>query len=258
MKVTILGCGGSGGVPVVGEGGWGACDPAEPRNRRLRSSILVEQDGTRVLVDTSPDLREQLLANRIAEIEAVVWTHGHADHTHGIDDLRQVNRGRKGPLLAYADARTGKRLRRCFDYAFEPLPADKGPYRPFLDLREIDGPFEIGAMKFVPFEQDHGFGTTSLGFRIGAFGYSTDVVTMSDQGFEILAGIDTWVVDCLRPDPRWTHSWTAQTLQWIERLKPRRAILTHMGELLDYATLKSSLPAHVEPGHDGMVLEIIS
>ncbi len=253
MRVTVLGCGGSGGVPLVG-GAWGACDPAEPKNRRRRASILVEQGDTVLVVDTSPDFRQQMLDAEVRRLDAVLYTHAHADHVHGLDDLRSLNRVMRAPIPVHGDARTLKELGRRFDYAFRALEPDStNYYKPTLEPSVIDGPFRVGTIDVVPFEQDHGFSRT-LGFRFGPVAYSTDVVRLDDTAFEILAGVDVWIVDCLRKEPHPTHSHLAQTLEWIARVRPRRAILTHMSEQVDYRDLCSRLPAGVEPGYDGLVI----
>jgi phosphoribosyl 1,2-cyclic phosphate phosphodiesterase len=256
MKVTILGCGGSNGVPLIG-GNWGACNPDNPRNRRLRASILVEHDGTRLLVDSSPDLRQQLLASGGGWLDAVIYTHGHADHLHGIDDLRMVNVVRQAPLDAYADARTLAQIRERFGYVLEPLsPSGEGHfYKPCLVPREIAGPFRVGEVEAVPFEQDHGFSKT-LGFRFGAFAYSTDVWQLDDAAFAVLAGVKVWVVDCLRWEAHGTHSHFDRTLEWIARVKPERAILTHMNHTMDYDAVAARCPPGVEPAYDGLLLDI--
>ena len=251
MKVTILGCGTSGGVPRIGNE-WGACDPHEPRNRRRRASILVEEGGTRLLVDTSPDLRLQLLDAGVSELDAVLYTHDHADHAHGIDELRVLLIRRRAPIPAYTDAGTYASLKRRFGYAFED---GNRFYPPMLEAHEISGPFRAGAIDVVPFEQDHGGGQTSLGFRFGPIAYSTDVIALDDQAFEALEGVEIWIVDALRYRPHPTHINVAGALEWIARVKPRHAILTHMHIDLDYRTLKSELPPGVEPAYDGMVLE---
>jgi phosphoribosyl 1,2-cyclic phosphate phosphodiesterase len=252
MKVRILGCGSSGGVPVVG-GVWGACDPAETRNRRRRASILVEDDATTLLIDTSPDLREQLLDAGIKRLDAVLFTHAHADHLHGIDDLRGMNRLMRAALPVYADSRTLAVIEERFDYVFRPLEGASF-YKPTLTPHAIEGEFTVGGIRIVPFVQDHGFSTT-LGFRIGSMAYSTDVVDLDEAAFAALAGIELWIVDCLRYEPHPTHSHLAKTLSWIARVKPRRAVLTHMDVPLDYATLRGKLPPGVEPGYDGLTLE---
>lgn len=256
MQVTILGCGSSSGTPALTTG-WGECDPEEPRNRRQRASILVSDGATTVMVDASPDCRAQLLAAETAHLDAVLFTHAHADHCHGIDELRWVNIATDQDLPTYGDRQTLDEISRRFGYAFEPLKLNTEIryYKPVLDQREITGPFTIGTFDVVPFEQDHGFSTT-LGFRFDRFAYSTDVVRMPEEAFDALAGIDTWVVDCFRKTPHRTHSFLPQTLGWIERVKPRRAILTHMGGAMDYRTLCDELPEGVEPAYDGMVLEV--
>lgn len=256
MRITMLGCGPSWGVPRL-DGDWGACDPANAKNRRRRVSIMVEEGGAGVLVDTSPDLREQLLDASIKRVDAVLFTHSHADHTHGIDDLRSVNRMMGRPLPIYADALTMKELRERFRYIFAPLaPEAKAMfYKPAVEPHEIAGPFTVAGIPVVPFIQDHGF-TKSLGFRFGRFAYSTDAFALDDSAFAALAGIEVWIVDCIRRTPHPTHSHVAQTLDWIARVKPRRAIFTHMDQSLDYASLCAELPAGVEPGYDGLVIEL--
>ena len=254
MKITVLGCGVSTGVPAIGIG-WGMCDPSDPRNRRRRASVFVESRGKGLLIDTSPDLREQFLDAGISRVDAVVLTHAHADHLHGIDDLRAVNRLMNQPISLYGDAGTLAELGRRFGYVLAPETAEPPFYKPTLVPHEITGPFTAAGMPVVPFVQDHGYSTT-LGLRIGAFGYSTDVTELDDNAFETLAGIELWVVDCLRREPHPTHSHVEKTLAWIERLRPRRAVLTHMDHTLDYRTLMAELPAGVEPGRDGLTIEL--
>lgn len=250
MRITILGCGSSAGVPRIGND-WGACDPAEPRNRRRRCSILVERQGTRVLVDTSPDLREQLLDAGVSDLDGVIWTHDHADQTHGIDDLRVLALLRRRRVDVYGDAETLGSIRRKFDYCF----ADKRGYPAILDPHLIEGPIRIGALEFHPFAQDHGT-MPSLGLRFGTVGYSNDVVELGEEAFAALAGIEVWIVDALRYKPHPTHAHLERTLGWIERLHPRRAILTNMHIDMDYRALAAALPAGVEPAYDGMVVEV--
>jgi phosphoribosyl 1,2-cyclic phosphate phosphodiesterase len=254
MKVTMLGCGPSTGIPAIGPD-WGACNPADPRNRRRRASVLVESRGKTVLIDTSPDMREQLLDAAVRRLDAVILTHPHADHLHGLDDLRAVNRAMREAIPLYADARTLAEVEQRFGYALKPPPEDGFFYKPTLTAHRINGPFEAGGLRVVPFPQDHGYSTT-LGFRIGAFGYSTDVTELDDNAFAALAGIELWIVDCLRYEPHPTHSHLEKTLGWIARLKPKRAVLTHMDRPLDYRELAAKLPAGVEPGRDGLVFEL--
>jgi phosphoribosyl 1,2-cyclic phosphate phosphodiesterase len=255
VKVTILGCGPSSGVPLIG-GNWGRCDPANPKNRRTRPSVLVEAQGQTILIDTSPDLRAQLLAAEVRRIDAVLYTHDHADHVHGADDLRTVSRlmGRQ-PIPAYADPETLTSITGRFGYLFEGHGTPDAMYHPILVPTRIDGPFGVGPVEVTPFVQDHGICAT-LGFRIGGFGYSTDVVRLDDAAFAALAGVELWIVDCLRDGAAHpTHANLATSLAWIERVKPRRAVLTHMNTEADYERLAAACPTGVEPGYDGMVLE---
>jgi phosphoribosyl 1,2-cyclic phosphate phosphodiesterase len=255
MKVTVLGCGPSTGVPAIGPN-WGRCDPADPRNRRRRVSVLVEVKGNSILIDTSPDLREQLLDASVRRVDAVVVTHAHADHLHGIDDLRSVNRLMQSPIPLYADTKTLAEIRLRFGYVFDPIKEPGRFHKPTLLAHEIRGPFEIGGVPIVPFAQDHGFSTT-LGLRIGGFAYSTDVAELDEAAFAALQGTELWIVDCLRRDPHPTHSHLAKTLCWIGRVRPRRAVLTHMDQTLDYRELSAELPDGVEPGQDGLVVELL-
>ncbi|HET6183955.1 MAG TPA: MBL fold metallo-hydrolase [Acetobacteraceae bacterium] len=261
MRVTLLGTGGSAGVPMIGgadgAGDWGACDPAEPRNRRTRASIVIESaEGRRLLVDTAQELRGQLLSCRIPGVDAILYTHSHADHITGLDDVRGLNRIAQRPLPAYATARTLGEIRSRFPYAFQPWQPP-GFFRPVLEAQEIayGETVEMAGMKVRVFEQDHGFGP-SLGLRTGGFGYSTDVVRLDEAAFTALEGIDTWVVDCFCRPPHNTHAHLDLVLAWVERLRPRRTVLTHMGTDLDWGWLQARLPAGIEPGHDGMVLHI--
>lgn len=255
MRATVLGCGGSGGVPLIG-GLWGACDPEEPRNRRLRGSILVESGDATILVDASPDLRAQLLAAGTRRIDAVIVTHAHADHVNGLDDLRYVNRLMHSTIPLYADRATLEELHRRFAYAFRPLDGH-GFYRPVLEAYEITAgiAFKAAGVEVLPIAQDHGF-MASTGLRFGRFAYSTDVVRLGEDAFAALDGIDTWVVGCFQEARHPTHAHLALALGWIRRVRPRRAVLTHMSERLDYRVLAAKLPAGVEPAHDGMVLEL--
>ena len=261
MKVTILGCGAATGCPGVGIG-WGKCDPREPRNRRRRASILVE-DGTgadtrRLLVDTSPDLREQLLDAGVESLDGVLFTHAHADHIHGIDDIRPINRKLDAPIDCWMDAATLAVARQRFGYVFEPLASEVGyHYKPTLVPHAVEPgvAFNAGGIDVLPFRQDHG-NMDTLGFRFGPIAYSTDVVSLDESAFAALEGVGIWIVDALGNRRHVTHSWVERTLAWIERVRPGRAVLTHMGVDLDYATLAATLPAGVEPAYDGMVLEV--
>jgi phosphoribosyl 1,2-cyclic phosphate phosphodiesterase len=261
MKVTLLGTGGSAGVPMIGgadgSGDWGHCDPTEPRNRRSRSSIVIE--GTRnqrLLVDTSPDLRGQLLDCRIPGADAILFTHAHADHVTGIDDVRILNRIANRPLPAFAMPETLAELTRRFAYVFRPWEPPHF-YRPVLEAKSISpgDVFEIAGLTVRVFTQSHGR-VQSLGLRIGDFGYSTDVVKLDEDAFAALEGVDTWVVDCfLHSEPHWTHANLKTVVSWVGRLKPRRTILTHMGTEMDWAWMQTNLPPSIEAGYDGMVIE---
>ncbi len=204
MKVTMLGCGPSTGVPAVGPD-WGRCDPADPRNRRRRASLLVEIGPVAILIDTSPDLREQLVNARVQRLDAVLMTHAHADHLHGIDDIRQLNRLMRAAIPLWADAKTLAEISRRFGYVFEPPEEPGRYYKPCLTPHEITGRFAIANHWVAPFTQDHGFSTT-LGFRIGSMAYSTDVTELDDNAFAALEGVELWIVNCFRRAPHPTHS----------------------------------------------------
>jgi phosphoribosyl 1,2-cyclic phosphate phosphodiesterase len=258
MRVIVLGCGGSAGVPMIGgpdgRGDWGMCDPNEPKNRRSRASIVIENNGKRLLVDTSPDLRSQLLACAVPGIDAICYTHAHADHITGLDDVRILNRIARRPLEAFCTATTLEELQHRFGYAFRPWDGGNF-YRPTLLARMVS-PGErvsMAGMDVVVFEQDHGFSRT-LGLRIGPFAYSTDVIRLDDAAFAILEGVHTWLVDCFQRPPHRTHANLEQVLEWVKYLRPRRTVLVHMGTDLDWTWLSNNLPAGIEPAFDGMML----
>ena len=260
MRVTILGCGGSAGVPHIGgadgTGDWGACDPAEPRNRRTRSSIVIQGgEGERLLVDTGPDLRAQLLACRVPRIDAILFTHAHADHITGLDDVRILNRIAGRPLAAYGTERTLDELARRFDYAFKPW-TPPGFFRPVLEPHVVAFGETVGiaGLQLRLFEQDHGYLPT-IGLRVGGFGYSTDVVGLNEAAFAALHGVDTWAVGCFQRNAHSTHANLARVLGWAERVGARRTILTHMGTDMDWAWLEEHLPLGVEAAMDGLTLE---
>jgi len=252
VKLRILGCGTSSGVPRIGND-WGACDPAEPKNRRTRASTLVSTARTRILIDTGPDMREQLLAADIADVDAVIWTHDHADHCHGIDDLRQLYHARGQPVRGLARPDTLASLTERFAYAFN----GRDGYPPTVAGEELPDRIEIGDIAVTVVDQPHGSITSAgLVFEVAdgsvAAGYSTDFNEMTPDMATLYRGLDLWVVDALRAKPHPTHPHLAATLGWIEKLKPHRAVLTHMDQSMDYAALAASLPAGVEPGFDGM------
>ncbi|KAB2942760.1 MAG: MBL fold metallo-hydrolase [Hyphomicrobium sp.] len=260
-RATILGCGSSGGVPRIGSM-WGACDPTNPKNRRSRCSALIERLGkprhTTVLIDTAPDLREQLLSVRCETLDAVLYTHDHADHTHGIDDLRMVAYAMKKRIDVWVDEPTRQSLTERFGYCFEkPIGS---AYPPILTPHPIDPPAPIrvegpsGAIEVVPIPQLHGdIGT--LGYRIGGLAYSPDVSDIPIASVPLLQNLDVWIVDALRYTAHPSHFSVKQALEWIKRLKPKRAILTHMTTDLDYEALRRELPEGVEPAYDGMVIK---
>lgn len=261
LTVTILGCGASGGVPQIGgedgRGWWGACDPSNPLNHRTRSSILVEGGGGgRLLVDTGPDLRTQMLACGVPGVDAILYTHDHADHVMGLDEVRILNRLAGRPMQAFATTRTLEILQRRFDYAF--LPAT-GPvfFRPAVDPVPIvvGETVAIAGHRVETFSQDHAVMET-VGFRIGAFAYSTDLVHLPEESLARLHGLDTWVVGCFQRRPHKVHANLDQVLDWVGRIRPRRTVLTHMSPDLDHGWLLANLPPGVEPGHDGMVLAV--
>lgn len=255
---TILGCGSSGGVPRLG-GHWGDCDPTNPKNRRRRCSMLVTRQGpggsTRVLIDTSPDMRDQLLDAGVGTLDAVVYTHAHADHVHGLDDLRQIvfNTGRRLPV--WADGDTQEALFSRFGYAF--VQPEDSPYPPILDMHTIKGPVTVdgagGAVTLAPFRVNHG-SIDALGFRIAGLAYLPDVAEMTDEAWAAVEGLDCWVLDALRRKPHPTHAHLDRALEWIERARPARAVLTNMHIDLDHATVAAETPAHVTPAHDGMTI----
>lgn len=259
-RFTILGCGSSGGVPRLGDL-WGACDPADPRNRRRRCSLLAEQSGpggtTRVLIDSSPDMRQQLLDAGVGHLDGVVYTHAHADHVHGLDDLRMIVFNRGDRLPVWADAETQEALIDRFGYAF--IQPANSAYPPILRLNAIDGPVTVpgagGPMLLTPFRVRHGR-VHALGFRIGDLAYLPDVSAMTDEAWEAVTGLEVWVLDALRYRPHPTHAHLELALEWIARARPRRAVLTNMHVDLDHATVDAETPAHVTPAHDGMVIEL--
>ncbi len=261
-SITILGCGSSGGVPRVG-GGWGACDPAEPKNRRRRCSILIRQESdagaTQVLVDTSPDVREQLIDAGVTHLDGIVFTHDHADHTHGIDDVRPLVITMRRRIDAFMDEATARGVVGRFGYIFR--TPDGSSYPPILSERRIEAgtPFEIGGaggmMPLVPFRLTHGE-IDALGLKLGRVAYTPDVSAIPHESLDDLAQLDVWIIDALRIMPHPSHFHLAEALGWIERMKPRRAVLTNMHNDLDYRTLLKELPPHVTPAYDGMVIDI--
>ena len=263
LRLVITGCGSSPGTPrIVGD--WGNCDPSDPRNRRRRAAAIVERisasgDVTRVAIDTGPDFREQMLDAGASHIDGVVYTHAHADHIHGIDDLRGYFLAQRGRIDIYADKPTLERLQDGFGYCFETPPGSN--YPPIVRAHAVahDVPFTIdgagGPLTFEPLPQIHG-DILSLGYRIGGLAYCPDVSDFPAATVEKLAGLDVLVIDALQYRPHPSHLSLSQALGWIERLKPRRAVLTHMHIPLDYETVRAETPDDVEPAYDGMVIEV--
>jgi phosphoribosyl 1,2-cyclic phosphate phosphodiesterase len=261
LEITILGCGSSGGVPRA-DGDWGACDPNDPRNRRSRCSMLArrlpgrgEGEATSVLIDTAPDLQRQTAAAGLKRIDAVLFTHDHADQTHGIDDLRAFVIRARRRMVCHMDVATHETLTRRFAYIFQ----GQGAYPAICEGHlipehgtawSVDGP--SGVIPITTFDQDHGLGVRSVGYRLGPVAYSSDVADLSDDAFAALKGVKVWIVDALRHTPHPTHSHLERTLGWIARVGPERAILTNMHIDLDFATLAAQLPAGVEPAVDGL------
>lgn len=262
LRAVILGCGSSGGVPRISQE-WGACDPSNPKNRRRRCSIMVQRDGsdgpTLVLVDASPDLREQWLATGYDRIDGILLTHSHADHTHGIDDIRPlVIKARKRAEI-YMDEPTAKAMRQRFEYIF--ATPEGSQYPPLANAHDIihgqtcrvDGP--AGAVEAMPFLLHHG-DMDALGFRFGDLAYTPDVVDIPAQSLDYLSGLDTWIIDALRYRKHPSHFSLEEALHWIDKMKPRRAILTNLHTDMDFETLRADLPDGVEPAFDGMAIDI--
>ncbi len=262
LKVTLLGVGGSAGSPQIGgadgAGEWGELDPAEPRNRRSRPSIVIEApDGKRILVDTGPDLRLQLTSCRIGRVDAVIYTHAHADHVAGLDEVRILNRIFGAPMPVYATALCFEELAQRFAYAFKPWTGP-GFFRPVFEMHEVAAgeTHEVVGLPVEFIGQDHGF-SLSLGLRVGGFAYCTDVKRLDEAALSALAGVETLVIDCFtRGAAHPTHVNLDQVKEWVALLKPRRTVLTHMGPNMDYRWLVENLPAGIEAGFDGMVLAV--
>ena len=256
FKITVLGCGSSSGVPAIGNN-WGKCDPNNPKNRRLRSSILIETSNISLLIDATPDLRQQLLNANLTNLDGVLITHCHADHINGIDDFRFLNVIMDKDIQLYATKQNIEEINKRFGYVFEKLaPQANGfYYKPCLIPNEIDGIFKIKNLEILSFQQDHGF-IESTGFRIDNFAYSSDVFDISEQVFAQLQNLDLWIVDCLRFKPHKSHAHFEKVLTWIERLRPKRTILTHMNYEVDYEHINSLLPENCEAAYDGLTINL--
>ena len=259
LRFHILGCGSSGGVPRIG-GHWGDCDPANPKNRRRRCSMLVERETdqgvTRVLIDTSPDMRDQLIDAGVGALDGVIYTHSHADHVHGVDDLRMVVFNMRERVNVWADQTTCDALLDRFGYVF--IQPEGSSYPPILNLNLLNGPVRItglgGEITFTPFEVEHGR-INALGFRIKDLVYLPDVSAMNEAAWDVVSRANCWVLDALRRDPHPTHSHLEQSLEWIEKSGVPNAVLTNMHIDLDYETVLAETPDHITPAYDGMIIE---
>ena len=257
MRVTLLGCGTSVGVPALGHAGWGRCNPDDPRNRRQRCAVLVQTEATTILVDAGPDIRQQLLPLGLRKIDAVLITHTHSDHIAGLDDLRAFYWPDRIDLRLHATSFHGDFIKARFPYLFEKKPESPSYFVPPMKIMDIapGQRLEIGDIAVDVFHQDHGT-TDSLGFMFNdLFAYSTDVVRLEDVVLDQIAGVPLWIVEALRDTPHQSHSHYEQTFDWIARVKPARAVLTHLGLEADYETLAALCPPNTEPGVDGMVFE---
>ncbi|MBL4616457.1 MAG: MBL fold metallo-hydrolase [Robiginitomaculum sp.] len=264
LTFRILGCGSSGGVPRIGNS-WGVCDPDEPKNRRSRCSLLVSKvknsNETKILVDTSPDMREQLLAAQCSMLDAVLYTHDHADQTHGLDDLRPISYMMGKKIPTFVDSVTRKTLLRRFDYAFQQSENSAYPaIMKAVDMPLLGESFDIkgqgGSISVIPFQLEHGPNVQALGFRFDSVVYTPDVSDIPDVSVDVINGCDVWIIDALRPEPHPTHFHLNQALSWIDRLKPKKAVLTNMHISMDYQMLREQLPANVIPAYDGMEIII--
>ncbi len=254
MKLLVLGCGTSTGVPVIGCT-CGVCSSPDPRNRRTRSSVLIEAMGAHILIDTSTDLRYQALSLGVTRIDAVLFTHSHADHLHGIDELRSFNMIQEGSIPCFAGAETVGRIRAIFHYIFNREKADS--ITPSLDIHVIDGPFMAGPCEVMPIEAEHGRASV-LGFRMGGLAYMTDCSLIPPESMERLHGLDVLVLGALRFRPHPTHMNIDEALAVVETLRPRRTILTHLSHEVDYRRDSANLPEGVEFAYDGMSVERIA
>lgn len=260
FKFTILGCGSSGGVPRLGNL-WGNCDPLDPKNSRSRCSLLVQKFGefgvTNVLVDTSPDMRLQLIKASVSTLDGVIYTHYHADHVNGIDDLRMIVINRKQRLKVWADKGTKKRLFKCFDYIFDQM--EGSAYPPILEMNKIEPETKItgpgGDILFQPIEVNHG-NIDALGFRIGKIAYLPDVLEIYSGSKNLLLDLQYLIIDALRYRPHPSHAHLEKTLLWIKEFKPKQAILTNMHNDLDYSTLQCETPKNTYPAYDGLSFEV--
>lgn len=250
MKLRLLGCGTSSGVPRIGND-WGRCDPDEPRNWRTRTAGLIATEQTRILIDTGPELRQQLLAARVASVDAVIWTHAHADHVHGIDDLRQLFHNSGQPVRCLAREATLEDLRSRFAYVFH----GRAGYPPVAMLEPLPDHLEIGDVAITVVDQPHGSITSAglcFAWQDKRIGYSTDFNGMTEHMQRVFERLDLWAVDALRREPHPTHPTLQQVVAWVDMLEVRRALLIHMDNSMDYHAVRAETPDHIEPGYDGL------
>ena len=264
MKITILGCGTSSGVPQL-DNGWGQCDPNNPKNYRMRCSAYIETtnkngDDVAFLVDTGPDLRAQILQHNIQKIDAILYTHPHSDHLHGIDEIRWVNMMMNQDMPAYMDENTHKNLAERFSYCLDgkALIRDDGSRfygRPVLECHVLDynQNVTVEGVDMTTIYMDHGL-TDAMGWRIGDFAYCTDVWQFSDESFDLLHGVQYWVIDCLREREHPTHAHLDRVLDWVDKLKPKQVYLTHLNNEMDYEIINNKTPQNVEPAYDGLII----
>lgn len=252
MKITVLGCGASGGVPVL-KYGWGKCDSKNLKNSRLRSSIIIKTQKTTLLIDASPDLRKQLLNYASCKIDAIIFTHSHFDHVGGLNELRPVFFESQKSLDIYSDEKTLLAIKNSSPFMFK----DTGHeiYKPYLEAKKLNENFLIGDISGITFIQSHGYSTT-LGIRVGDFAYSTDVVDLPVESLKKLSGIKIWIVDCLSEEEKPTHANLSKVLSWVQILKPQMTYLTHMDLNMDYDYLIKKLPNHIRPAYDGLTIEV--
>lgn len=249
MKIQILGCGSSGGVPVA-TGFWGQCDPSNPKNRRWRSSVAVFIEDAPWIIDVGPDFRAQCLAFGLSRIKGALISHGHFDHMGGLEELKPFAMNQGHPIPVWMDDKTFLIVEKRLGYGL-----DQRTGAPFIEAKPLGAAVTLDNMEVKIFEQDHGV-STSLGFRFPSWAYSTDVVRLEDKALAQLRDLDLWIVDCVSVNPSLTHAHLERVLEWVHALRPRRVVLTHMGLGMDYARLSQSLPAGIEPAYDGMILEV--